>query len=167
MTVPVVTYPITLVDLTHIADAACELDAYKDMLADKPIEQARVRELVGILHSLAERAAGAACDLVYQPEEGPMLDYEAIKQFYFTKGAADFSGRGRFESAFYHTVLMVFEQGLRAGEGNGRQQKALATLAKYFTSGNCIPVDQATIKAVDFWRITGMAHNACGEPGHD
>jgi hypothetical protein len=116
MTVPVVTYPVTLADLTHIADAACELDAYKDMLADKPAEQARVQALVGILHSLAERAAGAACDLVYQPESGPMLDYEAIKQFYFAKGAADFSGRGRFESAFYHTVLMVFEQGLRVGD---------------------------------------------------
>lgn len=39
---------------------------------------------------------------------------------------------------------------------NKRQQKALATLAKYFTSGNKIPVDQATIKAADFWSITGM-----------
>ena len=35
-------------------------------------------------------------------------------------------------------------------------EKALATLAKYFTSGNNIPVDQATIKATDFWRITGL-----------
>ena len=37
-----------------------------------------------------------------------------------------------------------------------RLKKALKTLAKYFTSGNSIPVDQATIKASDFWRITGL-----------
>lgn len=37
-----------------------------------------------------------------------------------------------------------------------RQRKALETLAKYFTSGNLIRVDQATIKSDDFWRITGM-----------
>lgn len=39
---------------------------------------------------------------------------------------------------------------------HARQRDALATLAKYFTSGNHIPVDQATIKAADFWSITGM-----------
>lgn len=37
-----------------------------------------------------------------------------------------------------------------------RKDKALLTLAKYFTSGNHIPVDQATIKAADFWNITGL-----------
>lgn len=39
-------------------------------------------------------------------------------------------------------------------------EKALATLARYFTSGNHIPVDQATIKAADFWSITGLVPNA-------
>lgn len=37
-----------------------------------------------------------------------------------------------------------------------RNRAAIAELAKYFTSGNSIPVDQATIKATDFWRITGL-----------
>ena len=35
-------------------------------------------------------------------------------------------------------------------------KKSLETLAQYFTSGNQIPVEKATILAVDFWKITGM-----------
>ena len=49
---------------------------------------------------------------------------------------------------------------LQSADEIAKKQKALATLAKYFTSGNCIPVDQATIKAADFWQITGMVPNA-------
>ena len=37
-----------------------------------------------------------------------------------------------------------------------QQEAALAELAKYFTSGNCVPVERATISAKDFWRITGL-----------
>lgn len=35
-------------------------------------------------------------------------------------------------------------------------QAKLDRLALYFTSGNCVPVKRATIRADDFWRITGM-----------
>lgn len=38
-----------------------------------------------------------------------------------------------------------------------RLQGALAQLARYFTSGNSVPVERATIRAEDFWRITGLA----------
>ena len=37
-----------------------------------------------------------------------------------------------------------------------RLQKAQYELARYFTSGNSIPVERATILAKDFWRITGL-----------
>ena len=37
-----------------------------------------------------------------------------------------------------------------------QQEVAIAELAKYFTSGNCVPVERATIMAKDFWRITGL-----------
>lgn len=36
-----------------------------------------------------------------------------------------------------------------------RFQTAVAELALYFTSSNSVPVDQATIKTTDFWRIVG------------
>lgn len=49
---------------------------------------------------------------------------------------------------------------------------ALDEFALYFTSGNSVPVERATIRAKDFWRITGMAPNAevtrpaaCGKSG--
>lgn len=38
-----------------------------------------------------------------------------------------------------------------------RLRKALAELARYFTSGNSVPVERASITAKDFWRITGLA----------
>ncbi|MEQ9131123.1 MAG: hypothetical protein RJQ08_13555 [Salinisphaeraceae bacterium] len=40
-----------------------------------------------------------------------------------------------------------------------RLEGSLAELARYFTSGNSVPVERATIKANDFWRITGMTPN--------
>jgi hypothetical protein len=39
-----------------------------------------------------------------------MFDYEAVKRFYFEKGHTDHAGKGRFESAFYHTIKMVHDQ---------------------------------------------------------
>lgn len=36
----------------------------------------------------------------------------------------------------------------------------LDELARYFTSGNSVPVERATIRAKDFWRITGKTPNA-------
>jgi hypothetical protein len=44
-----------------------------------------------------------------------MLDYEEVKEFFAKKLAEDFKGRGRFESAFYHTVVRAYKQGLADG----------------------------------------------------
>ena len=41
----------------------------------------------------------------------------------------------------------------------GQKRAALSELARYFTSGNGIPVERATILAKDFWRITGLTPN--------
>lgn len=63
-------YTISLDDLKLIADAACELDCYRDILKHKPAEHARVTGMVTALHSLAERSAAADAALIYGPEEG-------------------------------------------------------------------------------------------------
>lgn len=39
-----------------------------------------------------------------------MFDYEDVKRYYFEKGHADHAGKGRFESAFFHTIKMVHDQ---------------------------------------------------------
>lgn len=48
-----------------------------------------------------------------------MLDYAAIRKFYFDKGAekcaADPTGQGRFESAFFHTIKLAYEIGVKDG----------------------------------------------------
>jgi hypothetical protein len=41
----------------------------------------------------------------------PMLDYEAAKDFFYTKLSMDRTGRGRMESAYYHTAQWIFLQG--------------------------------------------------------
>ena len=40
-----------------------------------------------------------------------------------------------------------------------RLRTAQSELARYFTSGNSVPVERATILAKDFWRITGLTPN--------
>lgn len=42
---------------------------------------------------------------------------------------------------------------------HAKQRDALNELARYFTSGNSVPVERATILAKDFWRITGLTPN--------
>lgn len=42
---------------------------------------------------------------------------------------------------------------------HAKQRDALNELVRYFTSGNGVPVERATIHAKDFWRITGMTPN--------
>jgi hypothetical protein len=111
----VVNYPATLHDLTLFADAAAELDGFKGRLTDNPVELARITTLVESMHDTVERIAGAASGMIYPGDDGPMFDYEAAKAFYFAKGANDYAGQGRFESAFYHTLRMVFEHGLKVG----------------------------------------------------
>jgi hypothetical protein len=41
----------------------------------------------------------------------PPLDYEAVKEYFYTKLSEDRRGRGRMESAIFHTVQHVFELG--------------------------------------------------------
>lgn len=70
MTRPPVTYPVSLADLTLFADAACEMDCYKDTLEDKPAERARIIAMVEMMHNAVERAAGADGGLVYAADDG-------------------------------------------------------------------------------------------------
>lgn len=44
-----------------------------------------------------------------------MLDYLAVKQFHAKKLAEDAEGGGRVESAFYHTMKMVYLHGVEDG----------------------------------------------------
>ena len=51
-------------------------------------------------------------DHITPPRPGtPALDYERAKDRFFEKLAADRHGRGRMESALYHTAQWIFEQG--------------------------------------------------------
>lgn len=64
---PPVTYPVSLSDLMLVADAACEMDCYKDHLTGA--ERERVLALRDSLHDLAERAAELDAVLIYGPED--------------------------------------------------------------------------------------------------
>lgn len=44
-----------------------------------------------------------------------MLDYLEVKQFHAVKLAEDAAGMGRIESAFYHTMRMVYLKGVEDG----------------------------------------------------
>lgn len=44
-----------------------------------------------------------------------MLDYNEVKKFYADKLAQDLDGTGRIESAFYHTMKMVYLKGVEDG----------------------------------------------------
>lgn len=44
-----------------------------------------------------------------------MIDYEQVKKFFGEKLISDSEGFGRFESAFYHTMEMVYHQGVEDG----------------------------------------------------
>lgn len=45
-----------------------------------------------------------------------MLDYLEVKKLFAEKLAKDADGIGRFESAFYHTMKFVYEQGVKDGQ---------------------------------------------------
>jgi hypothetical protein len=45
-----------------------------------------------------------------------MLDYNVVKKFHAKKLAEDAEGDGRVESAFYHTMKMVYLKGVEDGE---------------------------------------------------
>lgn len=113
-----ITYRMNLDDLTLMAEAACLLDEYKDTFAHGDARQ-RIVAMVTRVHDAVERAAGPAAAIIYPDDEaGGCLDYTMVKRFFAEKLASDFAGHGRFESAFYHTVRMVFEAGLKAGEAH-------------------------------------------------
>jgi hypothetical protein len=44
-----------------------------------------------------------------------VLDYSQVKKLFADKLANDADGTGRFESAFYHTMKFVYEQGVHDG----------------------------------------------------
>ena len=68
---PPVTYPVNLADLELFADAASELDDYKEHLADKPAARARIVAMVERLHDTIGRVAGRDERLVYGEPETP------------------------------------------------------------------------------------------------
>jgi hypothetical protein len=70
------TYNVTLSDLQLFADAACELDAYKDTLAAKPAERARIMEMLERVHDTVERAAGGDANLIYCPDDSHLVCVE-------------------------------------------------------------------------------------------
>ena len=45
-----------------------------------------------------------------------MIDYNEVKRYYADKLASDFDGTGRVESAFYHTMKMVYLKGVEDGQ---------------------------------------------------
>jgi hypothetical protein len=45
-----------------------------------------------------------------------MLDYNLVKKFHAKKLAEDAEGDGRVESAFYHTMKMVYLKGVEDGQ---------------------------------------------------
>ena len=118
MTAAPIMYPVSMADLVTIADAAADLDGLLLFYAapDQPDQLAGLASRPEQLHDIVERAAGAHSVVIYGPEDGKgFLDYDRVKAFFADKLASDFAGRGRFESAFFHTVQMCYEQGLRDG----------------------------------------------------
>jgi len=49
-----------------------------------------------------------------------MLDYLEVKRFYAEKLRDDADGLGRVESAFYHTMKMVYLKGVEDGRESAR-----------------------------------------------
>lgn len=55
-----------------------------------------------------------------------MLNYELVKKHFADKLAADFAGHGRFESAFFHTIKMVYDAAM--AEADARHAERIAVL---------------------------------------
>lgn len=53
----------------------------------------------------------------------PALDYEEVKDFFFHKLESDRFGKGRMESALFHTAQFIFDRGL------GEREKLLEEIA--------------------------------------
>lgn len=66
-------YAVTLSDLLLFADAACELDAYKDTLANKPAERERIMEMLDRVHNTVERVAGVDANFIYSADDSHMV----------------------------------------------------------------------------------------------
>lgn len=62
-----------------------------------------------------------------------MLDYNEVKRFYADKLAQDLDGMGRVESAFYHTMKMVYGQGVEDGQSVNRQVGIIDHGTPHFT----------------------------------
>lgn len=67
---PPVTYPAHLADLILFADAAAELDAYKDHLHEKPDERLKIIAMICRMHQRIEQMAGCDADLIYENSDG-------------------------------------------------------------------------------------------------
>lgn len=64
------------------------------------------------------------------------LDYESVKDYFFAKLERDRHGRGRMESALYHTAQWVFMQGCAGRDELLRSVPSLADL-QMFSDAAC------------------------------
>ena len=82
----------------------------------------------GMLQTIVNEAWAALAELNVPVDTAadlpPPLDYEAVKDFFFDKLEKDRKGRGRMESALYHTAQWIFLQGCN------RQAELLEELRK-------------------------------------
>ena len=49
------------------------------------------------------------------------LDYEKVKEFFWSKLGSDMEGKGRMESAFYHTAQWIYHQGINEGRSQCKE----------------------------------------------
>jgi len=57
-----------------------------------------------------------------------MLDYLEVKRFYAEKLRDDADGLGRVESAFYHTMKMVYLKGVEDGRESAAAPEAVGVV---------------------------------------
>lgn len=61
----------------------------------------------------------------------PAFDYEEAKDFYFDKLQADRTGKGRMESALFHTAQFIFDKGCHRQEALLQETEKLAHYVRH------------------------------------
>lgn len=64
-----------------------------------------------------------------------MLDYNVVKKFHAKKLAEDAEGDGRIESAFYHTMKMVYLKGVEDGAKAAAPDGAIVGIENHRPTG--------------------------------
>ena len=55
------------------------------------------------------------------------LDYEEVKRFFYDKLTHDLEGKGRMESALYHTAMWIYQKGIDDKSAEIETIKSLTT----------------------------------------